>query len=105
MAQQTNMRLLGVVENMSYLMCPHCNQEIDVFSKGGGERTAAQFGVPFLGSIEIDPDIRKGGDTGQPVVLEGDQSSHARSLFKFARHVVDRVSELKSQEGPVIEIQ
>src|SRR3974390_3001893 len=105
MFKQVKVDVLGVVENMSFLMCPHCNQEIDIFSKGGGERTAAQFGVPFLGSIEIEPDIRKGGDTGQPVVLEGDQSSHARSLFRCARHVVDRVSELKSQEGPVIEIQ
>jgi len=105
MFKQVKVDVLGVVENMSYLVCPHCHQEIDVFSKGGGERTAAQFAVPFLGSIELDPDIRKGGDSGQPVVLEGDQSPHARSLFKFARHVIDRVSELKATEGPVIEIQ
>jgi len=97
--------ILGIVENMSYFVCPHCAKEIDIFSKGGGERTAKQFDVPFLGSIELDPDIRKGGDTGQPVVLEGDQSPHARSLFKFARHVVERVGQVKSETGPVIEIQ
>ena len=105
MFKQVKVDVLGVVENMSYFVCPHCHEEIDIFSKGGGERTAAQFGVPFLGSIELDPDIRKGGDSGQPVVLEGDQSAHARSLFKFARHVVDRASEVKAAEGPVIEIQ
>jgi len=106
MFKQVKVDIIGVVENMSFFTCPHCNHEIDIFSKGGGERTAAQFGVPFLGSIELDPDIRKGGDSGQPVVLEGDQSPHARSLFKFARHVVDRVSELKAAEGgSVIEIQ
>src|SRR6516165_3441842 len=105
MFKQVKVDVLGVVENMSYFLCPHCHEEIDIFSKGGGERTAAQFGVPFLGSIELDPDIRKGGDSGQPVVLEGDQSTHARSLFKFARQVVDRASEVKAAEGPVIEIQ
>jgi len=105
MFKQVKVDILGVVENMGSFLCPHCQHEIDIFSKGGGERTAQQFGVPFLGSIEIDPDIRKGGDTGQPVVLEGDQSPHARSLFKFARHVVDRVSEARTKTGPVIEIQ
>jgi len=105
MFRQVKVDIVGLAENMSYFVCPHCQHEIDIFSKGGGERTAAQFGVAFLGSIEIDPDIRKGGDSGQPVVLEGDQSTHARSLFKFARHVIDRVSEVKAAEGPVIEIQ
>jgi ATP-binding protein involved in chromosome partitioning len=106
MFKRVNVPVLGIVENMSYFVCPHCNHEIDIFSKGGGERTAQQFDVPFLGSIELDPDIRKGGDSGQPVVLEGDQSAHAKSLFKFARHVIDRVSELKAAEGgSVIEIR
>ncbi len=105
MFKQVKVDILGIVENMSYFVCPHCGKEIDIFSKGGGERTSQQFGVPFLGGIELDPDIRKGGDTGQPIVLEGDQSPHARSLFKFARQVVERVSEVQSETGPVIEIQ
>ncbi|MFZ0706144.1 MAG: Mrp/NBP35 family ATP-binding protein [Candidatus Korobacteraceae bacterium] len=105
MFKQVKVDILGIVENMSYFVCPHCGKEIDVFSKGGGERTALQFNVPFLGSIELDPDIRKGGDTGQPIVLEGEGSPHARSLFKFARHVIERVGEARSQAGPVIEIQ
>ncbi len=105
MFKQVKVDILGIVENMSYFNCPHCGQEIDIFSKGGGERTAQQFGVPFLGSIELDPDIRKGGDSGQPIVLEGDQSPHARSLFKFTRHVIERVGEVQRQAGPVIEIQ
>jgi len=105
MFKQVKVDILGIAENMSYFVCPHCGQEIDVFSKGGGERTAQQFAVPFLGSIELDPDIRKGGDCGQPIVLEGEQSPHARSLFKFARQVIERVSEVQSSTGPVIEIQ
>ncbi len=98
--------LLGIVENMSHFMCPHCHQEIDIFSKGGVARTAEQFGVPFLGSIELDPDIRKGGDGGYPVVLTGETSPHAKSLFEFAKKVLFRVQEMKSSSsGTVIQVQ
>jgi len=98
--------ILGLVENMSVFVCPHCHQEIDIFSKGGVARTAQQFGVPFLGSIELDPDIRKGGDTGKPSVLEGENSPHAKSLYDFAKQVVMRVAEVKSSApGNVIQVQ
>jgi ATP-binding protein involved in chromosome partitioning len=98
--------ILGMVENMSHFVCPHCHQEIDIFSKGGVARTAEQFGVPFLGSIELDPDIRKGGDTGKPAVLEGESSPHAKSFFSFAKSVISRVEEVKgAQTGDVIQIQ
>ncbi len=98
--------ILGLVENMSHFVCPHCHHEIDIFSKGGVARTAQQFGVPFLGSIELDPDIRKGGDSGKPTVLEGENSPHAKSLYEFARRVLARVEEVKgSQTDNVIQIQ
>ena len=98
--------ILGLVENMSHFVCPHCHHEIDIFSKGGVARTAEQFGVPFLGSIELDPDIRKGGDSGKPAVLEGEGSPHAKSLFEFARNVIARVAEVKgTQTDNVIQIQ
>jgi ATP-binding protein involved in chromosome partitioning len=98
--------ILGLVENMSHFVCPHCHHEIDIFSKGGVARTAEQFGVPFLGSIELDPDIRKGGDSGKPAVLEGESSPHAKSLFEFARNVIARVAEVKgTQTDNVIQIQ
>lgn len=96
MFRQVKVDILGVVENMSYFVCPHCNHEIDVFSKGGAERTAKQFELPFLGSIELDPDVRRGGDTGKPVVLEGEESPHARSLYAFARRVMSRLDEIKA---------
>ena len=98
--------IIGIVENMSNFLCPHCHQEIDIFSKGGGERTAQQFDLPFLGRIELDPRIREGGDNGHPVVLEGEQSEHARSMFAFARNVIGRIDELNStQGGNIIEVQ
>jgi ATP-binding protein involved in chromosome partitioning len=97
MFRQVKVEILGIVENMSFFICPHCHNEIDIFSTGGGERTAAQFGVPFLGKIELDPDIRKGGDSGRPVVLEGDASPHAQSFFAFAKQVVARVAEISGR--------
>ena len=99
MFNQVRVEILGIVENMSYLVCPHCNHEIDVFSTGGGERTAEQYGVPFLGRIELDPTIRQGGDSGHPVVLGGEQANNAKSLFAFARKVLERVQEVESSGG------
>ena len=106
MFKQVKVDILGIVENMSYFVCPHCHEEIDIFSKGGGLRTAQQFSIPFLGSIELDPDIRKGGDSGQPIVLEGDQSPHAKSIFAFTDKVIERTKELQAADsGSVIQIQ
>ena len=89
MFRQMKVDLVGVVENMSFFTCPHCNHEIDIFSRGGAEKMAQHFGVPFLGSIELDPEVRKSGDGGKPIVLEGENSPHAKSIFAFARKVVD----------------
>ena len=106
MFRQMKVDLVGMVENMSYFVCPHCNHEIDVFSRGGAEKTAKQFDVSFLGNIQLDPDIRKSGDSGKPAVLEGENSSHAKSLYEFARKVIARVDEIKSSAGEsVIQIQ
>ena len=99
MFNQVRVEILGIAENMSYFVCPHCNHEIDVFSTGGGERTAKEFNVPFLGRIELDPTIREGGDSGHPVVLGGEQANNATSLFAFARKVLARAEEVKSNGG------
>jgi len=95
--------VFGVVENMSQFLCPHCHHEIDIFSKGGVERTAKQFGVPYLGSVELDADVRKGGDTGLPAVLGGEDSPHAKSFFAFARQISQSAAEHKTES--VIEIR
>src|SRR5271170_6345146 len=106
MFRQMKVDVVGMVENMSYFVCPHCSHEIDIFSRGGAEKTAKQFGIAFLGSVELDPEIRKSGDSGSPSVLEGEDSPHAKSLFAFARNVVARVEEIKaSSTESVIQIQ
>lgn len=94
MFRQLKVDVVGIVENMSYFVCPHCKHEVDIFSRGGGERTAQQFGVPFLGAIGLDPSVRAGGDQGQPVALAGEGSSpSAKSFFELARHADARVAE------------
>ena len=106
MFRQMKVDLVGVVENMSYFVCPHCNHEIDIFSRGGAEKTAHQFGVPFLGSIQIDPELRKAGDSGKPAALEGENSPHAKALYDFTRKVMARVTEIKAASTDnVIQIQ
>src|SRR6201996_3310203 len=67
MFHQVKVPILGIVENMSWLKCPHCAERIDVFSTGGGARTAQQMNINFLGELPLDPVVRVGGDTGRPV--------------------------------------
>ena len=106
MFRQMKVDIVGMVENMSYFVCPHCHHEIDIFSRGGAERTAREFGVAFLGSIQLDPEIRRSGDQGKPSVLEGESSPQAKSLFDFARRVIARVEEIKATTPEsVIQIQ
>jgi len=106
MFRQMKVDIVGMVENMSYFTCPHCHHEIDIFSRGGAEKTAAQFEVAFLGNVQLDPEIRKGGDSGKPTVLNGEDSTHAKSLYEFARKVVDRVREITADAPEsVIQIQ
>ncbi|HLJ91324.1 MAG TPA: Mrp/NBP35 family ATP-binding protein [Candidatus Angelobacter sp.] len=105
MFRTARVEVLGLVENMSHFVCPHCQHEVDIFSKGGVERTAKQFGVPFLGSIAIDPEIRKGGDSGKPAVLAGQESPHAKSFFDFARRVIERVNEVGNEPEDIIQVR
>ena len=101
---QVNTPILGVVENMSQFTCPHCHQVIDIFSKGGAERTAKQFHVPFLGSIELVPAIREGGDEGQPVAARGPDAPEAAQFYKVARAVADNAKAQASKAEDVFEI-
>ncbi len=105
MFRQVNVEILGVVENMSHFVCPHCNGRIDVFGHGEGERMAQLFRVPFLGEIEIDPQIRIGGDTGKPVASLGEDAPGAKSMYAIARNVAARISVINlSATGPVVQI-
>lgn len=105
MFRQVNVEVLGVVENMSTFRCPHCAQAVDIFGHGEGAKTALAYSVPVLGEIEIDPRIRLGGDTGQPVAALGESAPAAQSLYKIARAVVARLKEVRATSGgPAVQI-
>jgi ATP-binding protein involved in chromosome partitioning len=105
MFRQVNVEILGVVENMSYFNCPHCNGRIDVFGHGEGQHMAKNFGVPFLGEIEIDPQIRIGGDTGKPVASLGEDAPGGKSMYDVARNVIARLEIVNASAGaPVVQI-
>ncbi len=102
---QVNVEVLGVIENMSHFTCPHCHHEIDIFSKGGAKRTAEQFKVPFLGSVELAPAIREGGDHGAPVATGGQDAPFAGEFFAIARSLAERAAQLEGRGEDVFEIQ
>lgn len=86
--------ILGVVENMSGFVCPHCGKETPLFSKGGGERAARQLGVPFLGAVPLDPTICVSGDAGQPSLLIVPDSPQAKAFRHIAGQIAARISTL-----------
>src|SRR5271169_6297561 len=105
MFRQVNVEVLGVVENMSTFSCPHCGKAVDIFGHGEGSKTAIEYGVPVLGEVEIDPRIRLGGDTGNPVAALGESAPAAQSLYRLTKAVVARLAEVAGTSGgPTVQI-
>jgi Mrp family chromosome partitioning ATPase len=86
--EKLDIPVVGIVENMSALVCPHCQGEIDLFGSGGGKRIAEELGVPFLGSIPLDPDMRKAGDEGKPFVIRSRDSPTWKSVDAVMEELV-----------------
>src|SRR6202012_1958182 len=103
MFHQVKVDVLGMVENMSQMTLPS-GEVIDVFGAGGTERTAAQFDIEFLGAVELDPQIREGGDKGIPVSLAGPESRLAKSFFEVAKKVAEKAKEIAAKREDVLEI-
>jgi ATP-binding protein involved in chromosome partitioning len=87
MFQKVNVPVLGIVENMSYYICPKCGHRDEIFKHGGGERTANRLNVPFLGSIPIDPKVAIGGDAGEPIVVAEPRSPVTEAFLRVAELV------------------
>jgi ATP-binding protein involved in chromosome partitioning len=102
MFRQVRVEVLGIVENMSYLICPHCDKRVDVFSQGGGKRTAEEMQVHFLAELPLDPVVRLGGDTGRPVAIKEGQDG---AYSKLAAATLARIAEVGGPKGPTIEIE
>lgn len=99
-AVKTRVPILGVVENMGPFACPSCGHEVSLFGSGGGERVAADFGVPFLGAVPFDPEIVAESDFGRPVVVTRPESPAAKAWVEIAgkvREMVGRGAERRKE--------
>jgi ATP-binding protein involved in chromosome partitioning len=101
MFQEVRVPVLGIVENMSYFICPKCGERWEIFRHGGGQRCAAELGVPFLGAIPIDPTVAVQGDSGVPIVESHPDSEVARVYHELADRVIAAAASAKEQESPL----
>lgn len=104
MFHQVKVPILGLVENMSYLLLPGTNERYDVFGTGGGKRTAEQMQIPFLGELPLDPDVRVGGDTGQPAASKPGNPA-GQGFLDLARLVIEKLEAAGQPSGPSISIE
>ena len=94
MAERTNLRPIGVIENMSYYLCPHCGERDDIFGTGGGQEAADTLGVPLMAQVPLLPALRAGGDSGSPIVVT-DPDAPASVALRESAHAVARATKSK----------
>jgi ATP-binding protein involved in chromosome partitioning len=105
MFQPVQVPVLGVIENMSYFVCSHCQERTYIFSQGGGEKTCAELGLPFLGSIPIDPDVVTAGDEGEPIVARNPDSAAAKAYLDIATRVAASVAVVSHESSSPLKPQ
>src|SRR5574338_197590 len=97
MFQKLNIPIMGVIENMSYFICPNCTTKHYIFGKGGAKKICEKFGLSFLGEIPLNPGIMEGSDTGRPVLVTDPNSTHGEAFMAAAKNVAARCSILADQ--------
>ena len=108
MFRKVDVPVLGMIENMSYFLCPHCGERSDIFTHGGARREAERLGTEFLGEVPLDMAIRETSDDGRPIVVTQPDSAHAKTYHAIAGRVWDKVSALLGdvrRQAPRIVIQ
>ncbi|HET6899246.1 MAG TPA: Mrp/NBP35 family ATP-binding protein, partial [Vicinamibacteria bacterium] len=103
MFRQLNIPVLGVVENMSYFVCGHCQERTEIFGHGGGVKMAEDMGIPMLGQIPIDTRVRAGGDEGRPIVNAAPESPAAKAFAEVAGRVAAEISKQNARVLKVIQ--
>jgi ATP-binding protein involved in chromosome partitioning len=91
MFQNMRVPVLGLIENMSFFSCPHCNERSDIFSHGGGKKAAETLGIDFLGEIPIELQVRTGGDEGKPITVVDPEHAVSKAFLKIAGSIVESV--------------
>jgi ATP-binding protein involved in chromosome partitioning len=97
MFNKLNIPIVGVIENMSYLQCPHCNEHIHIFGKGGGQRVSEQFNIPFIGEIPLHAHIMEGSDQGKPITISEPESVQSHAFINVAKSVAGRISVIAAE--------
>jgi ATP-binding protein involved in chromosome partitioning len=92
MFEKTKTKTFGIIENMSYFLCPHCGERSDIFSHGGAKKTADEKGMDFLGSIPLDMEIRESADNGNPIVISNPTSPHSKAYIEIADKILENLS-------------
>jgi len=87
-AHRLNLKVTGIIENMSGMVCPHCGKRIDLFKEGGGEKAAFELGVPFLGKIPLEPQIVTSGDEGKPFIRYQPDSEASKALMEIVKIII-----------------
>jgi ATP-binding protein involved in chromosome partitioning len=87
-AHKLNLRIVGIIENMSGMVCPHCGKKINLFKEGGGEKVSREFGVPFLGRIPLEPQIVTSGDEGKPFVIHQPDSAASKAFADIVEGII-----------------
>jgi ATP-binding protein involved in chromosome partitioning len=105
MFRQVDVPLLGLIENMSKYVCSKCGHTEYVFGSHGAFETAREFGIPFLGEVPLEPEVRHSSDMGQPVILSAPDSPAAKALMEIAKQVLYALQAVNSSKPPSIEIQ
>lgn len=102
MFEKVNVPVVGIIENMSTFVCPHCGKETDIFKRGGGERTSEILSCAFLGRIPLDPAIVEGGDAGKPIVVSQPEGAHTEAFAAVAQAVIVEVSKRQAPEISIL---
>jgi ATP-binding protein involved in chromosome partitioning len=105
MFRKVEVPVLGIIENMSYFLCPHCGGRSDVFDHGGARREAEKLGCEFLGEIPLDMEIRETSDGGRPVVVSNPDGAHAKTYKAIARRIWQKLTEEARGKAPRIVVQ
>ena len=104
MFEQTKVPILGIIENMAYYVCPHCDSKDHIFGDGGARRAAGQLDIPFLGEVPLDLPIRTQADAGVPIVLAQPEAASSVVLREIAERLAAQIS-IQNYNAPVLEVE
>jgi ATP-binding protein involved in chromosome partitioning len=99
MFRKVGVPVLGIIENMSYFSCPHCQHRSEIFGHGGGKLQAERLGVPFLGEVPLDTSIRSGGDAGEPIAVSTEENELTRAFMRIAAGLIEATGSREDDGG------